>query len=77
MIGGSGEKVTLRLVAQYAQWCNVGGDPAPGAAPATGDLSACEGKVQDEGRACYLGEIKVIVGRAGDKPLPAVQQVSD
>src|SRR3954447_2719454 len=28
MIGGSGEKVTLRLVAQYAQFCNVGGDPA-------------------------------------------------
>jgi F420-dependent oxidoreductase-like protein len=28
MIGGSGEKVTLRLVAQYAQLCNVGGDPA-------------------------------------------------
>jgi len=26
MIGGSGEKVTLRLVAQYAQYCNVGGD---------------------------------------------------
>ncbi len=28
MIGGSGEKVTLRLVAQYAQFCNVAGDPA-------------------------------------------------
>jgi F420-dependent oxidoreductase-like protein len=28
MIGGSGEKVTLRLVAKYAQWCNVSGDPA-------------------------------------------------
>jgi F420-dependent oxidoreductase-like protein len=27
MIGGSGEKVTLRLVAQYAQLCNVAGDP--------------------------------------------------
>lgn len=27
MIGGSGEKVTLRLVAQYAQFCNVSGDP--------------------------------------------------
>ncbi|MCC6173890.1 MAG: TIGR03560 family F420-dependent LLM class oxidoreductase [Chloroflexi bacterium] len=28
MIGGSGEKVTLRLVAQYAQLCNVSGDAA-------------------------------------------------
>ena len=25
MVGGSGEKVTLRLVAQYAQFCNVSG----------------------------------------------------
>ena len=28
MIGGSGEQVTLRLVAQYADFCNVAGDPA-------------------------------------------------
>ncbi len=27
LIGGSGEKVTLRLVAQYGQFCNVSGDP--------------------------------------------------
>lgn len=28
MIGGSGEQRTLKLVAQYADYCNVGGDPA-------------------------------------------------
>ncbi len=28
LIGGSGERVTLRLVAQYGQFCNVAGDPA-------------------------------------------------
>ncbi len=27
LIGGSGEKVTLRLVAQYGQFCNIWGDP--------------------------------------------------
>ena len=28
LIGGTGEKVTLRLAAQYGQFCNVWGDPA-------------------------------------------------
>ena len=26
MIGGAGERKTLRLVAQYAQWCNIFGE---------------------------------------------------
>jgi F420-dependent oxidoreductase-like protein len=28
MIGGSGERITLKLVAKYADYCNVFGDPA-------------------------------------------------
>src|SRR5436305_125125 len=27
LVGGSGEKMTLRIVARYAQLCNVAGDP--------------------------------------------------
>ena len=49
----------------------------PAATAATGDLNACAGQVQDAGRNCYAREIQVIVDRAGDKPLPAVQQVAE
>ena len=35
MIGGSGEKRTLKLVAQYADMCNVSGGPRPSATSST------------------------------------------
>jgi hypothetical protein len=54
-----------------------GGAQTTPSAPATGDLSACAGQVQDAGRNCYAREIAVIVDRAGGKPLPAVQQVAE
>jgi F420-dependent oxidoreductase-like protein len=46
MIGGSGERTTLRLVARYAQWCNVNGDPARVA----GRLQTLREHCQDVGR---------------------------
>ena len=51
--------------------------PAPKLPPATGDLSLCAGLVQDAGRACYTREIRVVVDRAGGKPLPAVQRIAE
>jgi len=51
--------------------------PAPQLPPATGDLSACAGLVQDAGRTCYTREIRVVVDAAGSRPLPAVQRVAE
>ena len=63
MIGGSGEKVTLRLVAQYAQWCNVSGDPETVAQRLDILRAHCErvGRPYDEiTRSTY---VTVIIGR--------------
>jgi hypothetical protein len=59
--------------------CGCGGakhaaQPAPRPA-ATGDLGACQGLVQDAGRACYTREIRVVVDRARD-PLAAVDRIT-
>jgi hypothetical protein len=54
-----------------------GTDAAPAAAPATGDLGTCAGQVQDAGRDCYTRQIQAIVAKAGSKPLPAVQRVTE
>ena len=62
--GGSGdsEAQTLRPSATLAP-------------EATGDLNACAGKVQDEGRNCYTREIAVIIDKAKD-PLQALAGVT-
>ena len=50
MVGGSGEKVTLRLVAQYAQFCNVSGDPAK----VEGLFAALRGHCERERLAAFI-----------------------
>src|SRR4051794_4525909 len=59
------------------QAASTGSGTPTAQAPATGDLGVCAGKVQDDGRNCYTREIQAIVAKAGDKPLPAVQQVTE
>jgi hypothetical protein len=58
------------------QAASTGAGTPTAQAPATGDLSVCAGQVQDAGRNCYTREIQAIVAKAGDKPLPAVRQVT-
>ena len=48
LIGGSGPKVTLRLVAQYADICNIGGSPAKVAERDAILIEHCEAVGRDE-----------------------------
>src|SRR4051794_22506400 len=59
------------------QAASTGSGTPTAQAPPTGDLSVCAGEVQDAGRNCYTREIQAIVAKAGDKPLPAVRQVTE
>ena len=48
LIGGSGRKVTLRLVAEYADICNIGGSPATVAEADATLIGHCEAIGRDE-----------------------------
>ena len=48
LIGGSGPKVTLRLVAEYADICNIGGSPATVASRDRILIEHCEAVGRDE-----------------------------
>ena len=48
LIGGAGPKVTLRLVAEYADMCNIGGSPANVAAKDAILMGHCEDVGRDE-----------------------------
>jgi alkanesulfonate monooxygenase SsuD/methylene tetrahydromethanopterin reductase-like flavin-dependent oxidoreductase (luciferase family) len=48
LIGGSGPKVTLRLVAEYADMCNIGGSPANVAEKDAILINHCEDVGRDE-----------------------------
>jgi alkanesulfonate monooxygenase SsuD/methylene tetrahydromethanopterin reductase-like flavin-dependent oxidoreductase (luciferase family) len=48
LIGGSGPKVTLRLVAEYADMCNIGGSPAKVAERDAILIEHCEAIGRDE-----------------------------
>ena len=48
LIGGAGPKVTLRLVAEYADMCNIGGSPANVAAKDAILIGHCEDVGRDE-----------------------------
>ena len=48
LIGGSGPKVTLRLVAEYADICNIGGSPSKVAASDAILIGHCEAVGRDE-----------------------------
>ncbi len=66
MIAGGGEKKTLRLVAQYADACNIGGGPEAGQAKLAILREHCEalGRDYDEIEKTSIGSITV--GADGD-----------
>ena len=63
MIGGSGERVTLRLVAQYADYCNVGGDPATVAHKYNVLRQHCEAVGRPFGEITLCNNVGIVVAR--------------
>jgi F420-dependent oxidoreductase-like protein len=73
-IGGDGEKVTLKLVAQYADACNITGEPAE--IPHKLDVlrQHCEAVGRDYDSIVKSCEVNVIPLRAGQDPEQATEK---
>ena len=61
MIGGSGEKVTLRICAQYADWCNLSGAPDVFARRRDVLLGHCERLGRDPATLTYSSFLSAVV----------------
>ena len=63
LIGGSGEQVTLKLVARYADFCNVGGDPATVAHKFDVLRGHCEAVGRPFGEITLCNNVGIVLGR--------------
>lgn len=74
-IGGGGEKVTLKLVAQYADGCNVGRDPEVCRHKLEVLRGHCETVGRDYGEIIKSAEADVFLLRDGEDPETATAHV--
>lgn len=63
MIGGGGEKATLKLVAKYADYCNVFGDPAQVTHKYAVLREHCEAVGRPYGEITLTNFVEILVGR--------------
>lgn len=63
MIGGDGERVTLRLVAQYADFCNVFGDPVTVAHKFDVLRSHCDQVGRDYDTIVHSNHVNIMIAR--------------
>ena len=74
-VGGGGEKRTLRLVAQYADACNVFGDPSTVARKVAVLRAHCEAVGRDPGEIVVSHLSSVLVGRNGAELAASVERL--
>ena len=74
-IGGGGEQVTLKLVAKYANACNVGGDPATLQHKFEVLRDHCEQLGRNYDEIIRSSNINVVLLKDGDNPEKATEKI--
>lgn len=74
-IGGGGEQVTLKLVAQYGNACNVGGDPDTLRHKFAVLRGHCETLGRNYDEIIRSSNVNVILLKDGDDPLAATEKI--